>query len=127
MKLNIDCIRDILLTIEEETGYEKYMTYNPNQQNYKLLNNYEGNEIMYHILQCKNANLIECEKIDLAGNVLIKDLTIEGHKFIANIRENNNWNKVKDISKKVGAASIDVIKDIAASVISAAISSTLKP
>lgn len=126
MKLDLDCIRDILLTVEEEIGYEKYMTYNPEQKNFKLLNDYEGNKVMYHILQCKKSYLLECEEPDLCYNILIKDLTPEGHKFIANIRENNNWSKVKNISKKVGSASIDVIKDIASNVISAAITSTIK-
>ena len=126
MKLNIDCIRDILLTIEEKTGYDNPMIYNPTMADYKLLNNYDWQEIMYHIIQCKNANLIDCDEPDLYDNVLIRDLTIEGHKFIANIRDNNNWNKVKGIAKNAGSFSIDVIKDIASNVISEAIAAIIK-
>lgn len=30
MKLDLDCVRDILLTVEENTGYQKYITYSIN-------------------------------------------------------------------------------------------------
>ena len=100
MKLDIDCVRDILLTVEENTGYNEYMTVSEMSINYDLLKKYDSNKVMYHIIQSAKANLIDAEQVDLAGNIMIKDLTPYGHKFIANIRENSNWNKVKKLPMK---------------------------
>lgn len=73
---------------------------------------------MYHILQCEKSNLIEAKQIDLAGNILIKDLTPCGHKFISNIRENKNWNKVKKVANEVGTTSLEAVMQIAINIIS---------
>lgn len=118
MKLDLDCVRDILLTVEENTGYQKYITYSINTKQYESLQKYENEKVMYHILQCEKSNLIEAKQIDLAGNILIKDLTPCGHKFISNIRENKNWNKVKKVANEVGTTSLEAIMQIAINIIS---------
>ena len=123
MKLDIDCLRDILLTVEENTGYHEYMTVSEMSINYDLLKKYDGNKVMYHIIQSAKANLIDAEQVDLAGNIMIKDLTPYGHKFIANIRENSNWNKVKKIANEVGTTSLEAIMQIAINVIGGIITS----
>lgn len=123
MKLDLDCIRDILLTVEENTGYNEYMTVSETSMEYSLLKKYDNKQIMYHIIQSEKANLIEAEQIDLAGNILIKDLTPYGHKFIANIRENSNWNKIKKIANEVGTTSLEAIMQIAINVIGGIITS----
>ena len=123
MKLDIDCVRDILLTVEENTGYNEYMTVSEMSINYDLLKKYDGNKVMYHIIQSAKANLIDAEQVDLAGNIMIKDLTPYGHKFIANIRENSNWNKVKKIANEVGTTSLEAIMQIAINVIGGIITS----
>lgn len=118
MKLDLDCVRDILLTVEENTGYQKYITYSINTKQYGNLQKYGNEKVMYHILQCEKSNLIEAGQIDLAGNILIKDLTPYGHKFISNIRENKNWNKVKKVANEVGTTSLEAIMQIAINIIS---------
>ncbi len=123
MKLDIDCVRDILLTVEENTGYNEYMTVSEMSINYDLLKKYDSNKVMYHIIQSAKANLIDAEQVDLAGNIMIKDLTPYGHKFIANIRENSNWNKVKKIANEVGTTSLEAIMQIAINVIGGIITS----
>lgn len=123
MKLDIDCVRDILLTVEENTGYNEYMTVSEMSINYDLLKKYDSDKVMYHIIQSSKANLIDAEQIDLAGNIMIKDLTPYGHKFIANIRENSNWNKVKKIANEVGTTSLEAIMQIAINVIGGIITS----
>jgi len=61
MKLDLDCIRDILLTVEENTGYNKYITVNKTTNTYELLNKYDGEKVMYHVIQSQKSNLIEAE------------------------------------------------------------------
>ncbi len=123
MKLDLDCIRDILLTVEENTGYNEGMIVSEASCKYDLLKKYDSNKVMYHIIQSQKSGLIEAEQEDLVGNILIKDLTPNGHKFVANIRENSNWNRIKKVAGDVGTNSLDAVKQIAINVISGIITS----
>lgn len=127
MRLDLDCIRDILLTIEENTGYNEHITLSErNIITYDLLKEYDSKKVMYHIIQSGKSNLIEAEQIDLCGNIFIKDLTPYGHKFISNIRENSNWNKVKKVANEIGTTSLEAIMQISINVISSIITSRFK-
>ena len=116
MKLNPDCIRDILLTVEEYTGYSTFMRY-PDKTEYELLKKYSEDEVFYHIDQSELSGLLT--KVDWTMNpdCLIYDLSPQGHKFLADIRSDTTWNKTKEISKKVGSSSLDALKQIASGVI----------
>ncbi len=116
MKLNPDCIRDILITIEDNTGFGKYMSYNLNST-YYLLQKYTFDEVRYHIDQCELSNLITKVNKFIDGSCLIQDLSPSGHQFLADIRSDNNWNKTKSIAKTVGTSSLTAIKEIATNVI----------
>ena len=41
----------------------------------------------------------------------------KGHQFLANIRQDTNWNKVKTVAETVGSKSLDVLSNIASDVI----------
>ena len=116
MKLNPDCIRDILITIEDNTGFGKYMSYSLNST-YDLLQKYTFDEVRYHIDQCELSNLITKVNKFIDGSCLIQDLSPSGHQFLADIRSDNNWNKTKSIAKTVGTSSLTAIKEIATNVI----------
>ncbi|MEG2342472.1 MAG: DUF2513 domain-containing protein [Bacilli bacterium] len=116
MKLNPDCVRDILLSIEELTGIGKVIVFSTAKN--LNLDQYSDEEIAYHIQQCEYSSLIIVSSRFINGGCIIRDLTPSGHEFLANIRSNNNWNKTKEISKKVGSTSLNVMSQIAANVIS---------
>lgn len=120
MKLNPDCIRDILLTVEENTGYETNMRY---PEDYPLLSSYSQEEIFYHIKQCELSDLLTKVHWFIGGECMIIDLSPQGHKFLADIRSDSTWNKTKEISKKVGSSSLDTLKKIATSVVTEIIKS----
>lgn len=124
MKLNPDCIRDILLTVEENTSYGKFMSYDTNTE-YRRLKPYSNEEVMYHIKQCDISGLITEVSYYMDGSCTIHDLSPKGHQFIANIRTDTNWNKTKEVAKKVGSYSLDTLTKIASDVITNVISSTL--
>jgi len=117
MKLNPDCIRDILISTEDNTGYQVYLAYPDELDKCPLLQKYSDDELRYHFYQCHHANLIFMREEDLAGNIAIVDLTPKGHAFLANIRENKIWTGVKSISSKVGSASLDALTQIASNVV----------
>jgi len=107
MRLNPDCIRDILLTVEETVSFGKYMKY-PSAAEYPRLAAYSQEEIFYHISQCKLSGLLT--KVIWVGgpSCSIEDLSPLGHEFLANIRNETNWNRVKEIAKSIGSFSLDL-------------------
>ncbi|CEQ14820.1 DUF2513 domain-containing protein [Paraclostridium sordellii] len=122
MRLNPDCVRDILLTVEENTGFNLDMSY-PSENIFPRLISYSPEEVLYHIKQCEASYLITKVHWFLGGSCLISDLTPDGHKFLADIRSDTNWSKTKEISKNIGTSSLDAIKQIATGVITELIKS----
>jgi len=121
MKLNLDCIRDILLCVEESIGFMDLMQfdYGENKLNQlPHLEHYDEETIMYHIKQCSEAGLLSGVQFFLDGSAIVMDLTPHGHEFLANIRSDTNWNKTKEIAQKAGSTSLSVITQIAAKVLS---------
>lgn len=133
MQLNPDLIRDILL--KAELGSFKILKKNDNDVNFfKLLKDkntlkqfeeekekyqkpeeflsYSNREIEYHTLFLKEAELIVIEKNSITVTLEISDLTVAGHNFVSNIRNDKNWNKIKEISNNVGSTSINTLIEI---------------
>jgi len=130
MRLNPDCVRAILLAVEEATDVETglYYTAGPDEDDENaptVLAGYTDNEIRYHINQCDLAGFFtDCNQY-VNGNCLIMDLSPIGHEFLANIREESNWEKVKNISTKAGSKSLKAMSQIATAVIEGLIKSQL--
>ncbi|TWT16426.1 DUF2513 domain-containing protein [Streptococcus sp. sy010] len=121
MKLNPDCVRQILLDVEKRAIYGNFVEYT-NPQNFQVFPNHSPNEVLYHIRQCHENGFFLGNTKFVAEGCIIKDLSPAGHEFLANIRKDTNWNKTKDIAYSVGSTSLNAIKDIATQVISNLIS-----
>lgn len=116
MKLNPDCIRDILIEVEKSSTFQLGLVID---KECPLFDKYSWSEIAYHLDQCQMANLLTSTNIYYSDEyAYISNLTPEGHEFISNIRQDTNWNKTKQIARKVGSFSLSAIKDIASNVIS---------
>lgn len=126
MKLNPDCIRSILLAVEENTDYGSFMRYSSSSE-YEHLKPFSYEEVMYHIKQSEISGLLLKVNYFLGAGAgcLIHDLSPSGHEFLANIRLDTNWNKTKDIAKNVGSYSLDALTKIATGVITSLINSKL--
>lgn len=124
MKLNPDCVRDILLYVEDNTDLTHFVSISPLQIPDEL-NQYSADEVMYHIKQAELSSLLIVNSWYYNGECLISYLLPEGHQFLANIREDANWSKTKDIAKSVGSNSLDAIKQIATGVITSLIQAKL--
>ncbi len=124
MKLNPECIRDILFLTEETTSLSTGLRIEPNSLP-KPLEKYSSDEVIYHVKQCELSGLFS--KVDwfLSGSCIIYYLSPSGHQFISDIRSDNAWSKTKEIAKSIGANSIDTIKQIATSVITTLIQNQL--
>lgn len=124
MKLNPDCMRDVLIVMES-AGYLEELS--PSAV-YESLPDYSEDEINYSIIKLKEAGFIDAIIKEYNSGVAIlrlDDITYIGHQFLANVRSDNIWNDVKQVSKKVGSNSISAISQIATGVISAIIKAQL--
>ena len=124
--MDIDCIRDILLQAEEKS-FMASRRYNPtpeekeeDDKNFPYIANYASDKLFYHVNLADELGLIKVNKT--LGGTAVYDLSAQGHLFLADIREENVWSKTKEISKQVGASSLDTVKQIAVNVVSSLIS-----
>lgn len=90
MKLNPDCLRAILLFVEDETDLDNSVVIGPFEMPSCLLD-FPKNEVMYHIKQAELSNLILMGGWFVSGSCSIKYLTPEGHQFIGNIQSERLW------------------------------------
>lgn len=129
MKLNLDCIRDILLATEENTGYRQELYISRHEEFLEelpaQLRKYDIMEVLYHIKQCEMAGLIIFGHGMMRVEYAIADLTPYGHEFLSNIRQDTNWNKTKQKLQKVGSSALSVVIDVAKTIIVDALKSQL--
>ena len=119
MKLNPDCVRDVLLSIESVTDCNTVWKYQKDKCIPNFLLTYSHEEIVYHVKQCKLANLItNLKQYDMYTALFVNDLTPAGHQFLDFARSSTIWEKVKSTSKKIGVASLPSLLEIGINTIS---------
>lgn len=128
MKLNPDCVRDILIAVEETTdnstsfSFSKSSCISNQRTNVPNLSKYTEDEVEYHIMQCKmNGLFIACSK-NILGVIKISGLSPKGYEFLAQIRDNAMWNKVKKAALNVGTGTLGLLIETAKSIMVAYLS-----
>lgn len=124
MTLNVDCVRDVLLTLEEEQymndELKLQILYPDSLLEYEKCKKYNKDEITYTILKLKEAGFIDANILSNNNeilNVKIFDITYCGHQYLETIRDNKVWSQTKSIAEKIGCKSLDVLIEIASRVI----------
>lgn len=116
MKLKKECVRDLLLYFEKNLSYE-----NSIQANQINMKKYSGEEILYTCDKLIEAGLINAKKekwiISNIPIITISSITANGHKFLDSIRRPEIWRETKSKLKSIGSVSIEIISQVAASVI----------
>jgi Hypothetical protein (DUF2513) len=105
MKLDMDLVRSILLSAEEyKNGYV-----NRNPQCETL----SRETIGYHVYLMGQAGLLEVMNDSSMNSpspsAIIRNITWEGHQFLANARNDTIWDKAK---AQLGSASIEVWRSV---------------
>lgn len=122
MKLNYDCVRDIMLAIEEIPTTADRLNFSEYKSN-KYLNEYSEDTLKYHIKLLKDENFIKAYVIIADDSYYVdtlNDLTFKGHEMLNNIRDKNVFNTTKEkISKTVGSASLSIFVQVAGQFIKA--------
>ena len=127
MKLNVDCIRDILLTVEA-SPFNAFFTCKILE---KELPSYTEYEIWYNVLKLHEAKFItaktkESKFSHLPEVELITDITYKGHEFLNTVREVSIWNHVKNICHTIGSSSVHTMFEIGKTIISECIKKHIK-
>ena len=120
MKLNPDCIRDILFYLEE------HLSISPELE-FLYIDVHELGENLNYPLN-DDAGFIESTTYSVGDgciDISISRITYSGYDFIELIRPENVWGKVKSTGKRLGSFSFDVITQIATSVLSSLVNGQL--
>ena len=126
LKLNKDCVRSILLAVEDkELGMQLTL-----DQLKEQLPDYSLDDVHYCCLMLKEAELLDILTYNTLGSTIpqicrINELTYYGHEFLDDIRPDSTWNKVKDVASKTGASSLRALKEIAISTVTSIIQNNI--
>lgn len=107
MKLNPDCIRDILLVIEEkiipdEDGDTEPITAEELCDSV-VLRKYQRGEVLYTVKSLFREGMVEEGPSYVSDSFpRIADLTAEGRRFLSVAKSNSVWVKVKKIAAENG-------------------------
>jgi hypothetical protein len=123
MKLNHDCIRDILLAVERLQTFE-LRSVSGNFMNRSVsrnvlerdLANWNSEDVCYAVLILEEARYIVAS-VTMAGNNVVNysihRLTYNGHEYLESIRDGKVWEKLKSVMVDVGVSTFDAIKQTA--------------
>ena len=118
MKLNYDCVRSVLLTVEKSKTIDEELNLNPLavETIFEQLPKYEDSEILYTIEKLKEAGYINAALHFAAGHFIdgtVSSITYSGHEYLDNIREPEVWRKIKAMLKNAGAITLPLISQAA--------------
>lgn len=118
MKLNRECVRDLLLTVES-TNFNETLWLNEICEN-NIMKSYSEETVIYTIQKLLEAKFI-LGNILYAGDephaVAVDAITWEGHQFLDNIRDPGIWDNVKSKSSKLTSVSIPLLAELGLSLV----------
>ncbi|WP_299032418.1 DUF2513 domain-containing protein [uncultured Anaerococcus sp.] len=111
MKLNYDAIRYLLIFLEDNQGYNQpiFIEDIPNKS-------FDVEDIRYSAEKLIEAEILlgsVSHYVDGDTAILINSISWEGHQFLAQIKNDNNRERIKENLKKLGIQSIKSITQIA--------------
>lgn len=111
MKLNIECVRELLMFVEN-SPYMKEIPLGKIVE--ALCPRFTFDEVRYAILKLEEANFIVADihrDIWPPSIKSIRDITYEGHQFLAAVRPKSVWQKLSAKIKTTGVEVFPVIAD----------------
>lgn len=119
MRLNNECIRDLLLYLEENLD---------NENDIDLVNftfkKYTNEDIIYTAQKLIEAHYINARSAYGSNTIYyfpVSSITYNGHQFLDTIRPQTVWEKTIEKSKVLGDTSISILSQIAVQVATAMI------
>ena len=127
MVLNPDCVRDILLEVEDSKFGELLTLYSLEEK----LPDYTFEELWYTCLKLEEGGYLDLMTFAQIGSHYpsikqINGMTFFGHEFLNTIRPESTWDQTKEVAKKIGTSSLESIGEIAKGLMAATITSALQ-
>lgn len=134
MKLNHECVRDTLLTIEK---LQRFFVNNENEIEkaglppddlYQALPKYSKEDIFYAVYNLEQAGFISMSIKWMDSKAVhwnVNHMTFAGHEFLDTIRDKKRWKGIKKALPAIRNYSLEAIEAVASGMTSAAISTFL--
>ena len=119
MKINYDCVRALLLCLENELQFDDEFRYLELKFDKvcKLIPDYIPQDIAYSTLMLLEADLIIPGDNKFNG-AIYTGITFEGHQYLDSIRSDKVWNKIKKkLSTEGVSLTLQIVKNVATSII----------
>lgn len=149
MKLNMDCVRDILLCVEsiatptsfcvfmDIDSFPEFSTESVTERHsyqISLDTAYGNSTLIYHVRYCIDSGLVKTDEETRRAiqncvvweNLIVLDLSVSGHDLLSKIRDENRWSGVKKALPTIRNYSLDAINALSQGMTSAAISAYLE-
>lgn len=115
MKLNHNCVRDMLLFLEKEL-YDKPLKIQNIANSFEKI--YTEDEIVYTFQKLEEAKFIVTSSDKVCNkHSLVKTITWKGHNFLDNIRDDKIVQLAKNACKNLKSFSIEVFADVCKEII----------
>lgn len=111
MRLNVECVRDILLFIEKSTDNDSLYVFS--EEIINTLTEYSDSDIYYHIRQIHKYNYVDTVYYADNEPQIIGDLTPKGRDFVDNIRDNKVWTSTKKALSSITSVSLPILSSLA--------------
>ncbi len=112
MQLKPDCVRQLLLAIEEQLNFNELKTVT----DLKLDDSFALDDYLYSTKKLNEAGFINAKKLHGDGEIFdyyIVDMTFEGHEYLETIRSPKAWNFAKEKAADLGSFSLKTLGTIA--------------
>lgn len=123
MELKQDCIRYVLLCLENQKIGMMYSGFSEDQL-VKVFSNdtYSDDDVRYTLYQLANGGMISAKSAIAPNKLGIKqlqvfDITWKGHEFLDTIRDDKVWSKTKKVASTFSSVSLGILQTIASKVI----------
>lgn len=120
MKLNADCVRQVMLTIESFGLTDPANTLTI----FDKLPDFSEEDVIYACYKLKESSLINFVKTPVIGwpygsyqQFKNAELTAQGHDFLTQIANDTVWNRIKQKLKQFASISIPIIIEAATSTV----------
>ncbi len=113
MKLIHDCVRDVMLDIENNLNLHETVTSTDIQER---LNKYSHDDIYYTCQKLQEAGYLKVDFF-IDGSCCVESMTYNGHQFLDSIRDDGIWKEVKSKISKLASVSLPIIHQVASQAI----------
>ena len=122
MKLNYDCVRDVLLYLEKNLNFKNDVLFKKSISTPDL--KYSHEDIIYTVLKLAEADFLFTSRrkprfdalLPYPPDVKVFDITYTSHEFLNTIRDNKIWNNVKKSLSTLTSYSFKILIDIASNI-----------